>query len=64
MQPLAWLTTERDWPWRDEDLLGWPGLAAGAALLVLLTLWTYSGSARSAGASCSPSSAFAWPPWA
>jgi uncharacterized membrane protein len=43
MSLLAFFTTERDWPWRDEDLLGWPGLAAVAAVLVLLTLWTYSG---------------------
>src|SRR5438067_2212001 len=46
MSPLAWLTTERDWPWRDEDLLGWPGLLVVAAVLVLLTLWTYSGQRR------------------
>jgi hypothetical protein len=41
--PLAWLTTERDWPWRDSDVLGWPGLLIVASLLTLLTLWTYSG---------------------
>jgi hypothetical protein len=40
---LAKLTTDRDWPWREGDLLGWPGLLAIALLLVLLTLWTYSG---------------------
>jgi len=43
MTLLAKLTTDRDWPWRDGDLLGWPGMLAVAALLVLLTLWTYSG---------------------
>ncbi|HYV34660.1 MAG TPA: hypothetical protein VE988_03085 [Gemmataceae bacterium] len=42
-QPLAILTADRDWPWRDGDLLGWPGLVAIAALLVLVTLWTYAG---------------------
>jgi uncharacterized membrane protein len=40
---MAFLTTEREWPWRDGDLLGWPGLVLVAALLVLLTLWTYVG---------------------
>jgi hypothetical protein len=43
MTILAKLTTDRDWPWREGDLLGWPGLLAAAAILVLLTLWTYSG---------------------
>jgi uncharacterized membrane protein len=43
---MAWLTTERDWPWRDGDGLGWPGFALVAALLVLLTLWTYAGQRR------------------
>jgi hypothetical protein len=40
---FAKFTTDRDWPWRDGDLLGWPGLLAIAGVLVLLTLWTYSG---------------------
>jgi len=63
MQPLAWLTTERDWPWRDETS-GLPGLAAVAALLVLLTLWTYSGQRKIGWASCSPPRPSPWPPWA
>jgi uncharacterized membrane protein len=44
--PLGWITTERDWPWRDGDLLGWPGLIFVVLLLVFLTLWTYSGQRR------------------
>src|SRR5438309_135469 len=40
---FAFLTTDREWPWRDEDLLGWPGLAVVGAILVVLTLWTYFG---------------------
>jgi uncharacterized membrane protein len=43
MTVLATLTTERVWPWRDGDLLGWPGLVLVGALLVVLTVWTYSG---------------------
>lgn len=44
---FAVLRTEREWPWTDEAL-GWMGLALVAGVLVLLTLWTYSG-ARSIG---------------
>ncbi len=43
MNLLAIIATDRDWPWRDGDLLGWPGLVGAALVLVLLTLWTYSG---------------------
>src|ERR1700722_7020303 len=43
MPLIGSIITERDWPWRDGDILGWPGLLAVAALLVVLTLWTYSG---------------------
>jgi hypothetical protein len=43
MITLSFLTTERDWPWRDGDWLGWQGLVIVGALLILLTLWTYLG---------------------
>jgi uncharacterized membrane protein len=40
---MAFLTTDREWPWRDGDVLGWRGLVLVAVVLVLLTLWTYIG---------------------
>jgi uncharacterized membrane protein len=46
MPLVAWLTTEREWPWRDDDFFGWPGLACAGAVLIALTLWTYSGHRR------------------
>ena len=42
---FAVLRTDREWPWSD-DVFGWTGLLTVAAVLVLLTLWTYSGTRR------------------